>query len=190
VTGSLRVFDLSVGEMLWSRRTIFMALVVGMPVALAAVFRVLDLFGVPAMRVNGARVSGPAIFGAMVWLLYLRFLVPVLGAFYGTALIADEVEDRTITYLFTRPISRGTVVAGKYLAYLVCTALVVLPSVMIVYFLVTPIGGGVIGQGFCWSTGRCSRSLARGSSGRWSSGSSSPSAGNNSRCSCRGTCAG
>jgi ABC-type Na+ efflux pump permease subunit len=148
VTGSLRVFDLSVGEMLWSRRTIFMALVVGMPVALAAVFRVLDLFGVPAMRVNGARVSGPAIFGAMVWLLYLRFLVPVLGAFYGTALIADEVEDRTITYLFTRPISRGTVVAGKYLAYLVCTALVVLPSVMIVYFLVTPIGGGVIGQGF------------------------------------------
>jgi ABC-type transport system involved in multi-copper enzyme maturation permease subunit len=148
MTGTLRVFDLSVGEMLWSRRTIFMALVVGMPVALAAVFRVLDLFGVPAMRVNGAQVSGPAIFGAMIWLLYLRFLVPVLGAFYGTALIADEVEDRTITYLFTRPISRGTVLAGKYLAYLVCTALVVLPSVMIVYFLVTPMGGGLIGQGF------------------------------------------
>ena len=30
---SLRVFDLSLGEMLWSRRTIFMALVVGGPVA-------------------------------------------------------------------------------------------------------------------------------------------------------------
>jgi ABC-2 type transport system permease protein len=146
--GALRVFDLSVGEMLWSRRTIFMALVVGMPAALAAIFRVLDLFGVPAMRVNGVRVGGPAIFAAMIWLLYLRFLVPVLGAFYGTGLVADEVEDRTITYLFTRPIRRGTVVAGKYLAYVVCTALVVLPSVMIVYFLVTPMGGGAIGQTF------------------------------------------
>ena len=28
---ALRVFDLSLGEMLWSRRTIFMALVVGAP---------------------------------------------------------------------------------------------------------------------------------------------------------------
>ena len=148
VTGTLRMFDLSVGEMLWSQRTIFMALVVAGPLALAVVFRVLDVFGVPAMRVNGVRASGPAIFGGMIWLLYLRFLVPVLGAFYGTALIADEVDDKTITYLFTRPISRGTVVAGKYLAYLVCTAVVVLPSVMIVYFLVTPMGGGMVGQTF------------------------------------------
>ena len=57
----------------------------------------------------------------MIWLLYLRFIVPVLGAFYGTSLISDEVEDRTITYLFTRPIPRGAIMIGKYLAYLVCT---------------------------------------------------------------------
>ena len=36
---SLRVFDLSVGEMLWSRRTIFMGLVVGLPVVLAVSVR-------------------------------------------------------------------------------------------------------------------------------------------------------
>ena len=65
----------------------------------------------------------------MIWLLYIRFIVPVLGVFYGTALIADEVEDKTITYLFTRPIPRGAVLLGKYLAYLVCTVLLVLPSV-------------------------------------------------------------
>ena len=34
---SRRVFDLSLGEMLWSRRTIFMALVVGGPVILAII---------------------------------------------------------------------------------------------------------------------------------------------------------
>jgi len=52
--------------------------------------------------------------------------------------MADEVEDKTITYLFTRPIARGAVLVGKYLAYLACTFLVVLPSVMIVYFLLVP----------------------------------------------------
>ena len=67
------------------------------------------------------RVPGPVIFGGMIWLLYLRFVVPVLGAFYGTSLMSDEVEDRTITYLFTRPVPRGAVIIGKYLAYLACT---------------------------------------------------------------------
>ncbi len=133
-----RVFELSFGEMLWSRRTIFMALVVGGPVLLALIFRVVESLGMPAMRVNGVRVAGSSIFGVMIWMLYVRFIVPVLGVFYGTALMADEVEDKTITYLFTRPIPRGAVLLGKYLAYLACTSLVVLPSVMLTYFLVVP----------------------------------------------------
>jgi ABC-2 type transport system permease protein len=130
-----RIFDLSLGEMLWSRRTIFMALVVGGPVILAAIVRALEAFGMPALRVNGQRVGGIGVFGIMIWMLFLRFAVPILGVFYGTALMADEVEDKTITYLFTRPIPRGAVLVGKYLAYLACTSLVVLPSVMLVYFL-------------------------------------------------------
>ena len=137
-TAAARIFELSLGEMLWSRRTIFMALVVGGPVILAIVARLLQASGVPALRVNGVRVGGAGIFGMMMWVLFIRFIVPVLGVFYGTALIADEVEDKTITYLFTRPIQRGAVLVGKYLAYLICTTLVVLPSVVIVYFMMVP----------------------------------------------------
>jgi ABC-type transport system involved in multi-copper enzyme maturation permease subunit len=139
----MRVFDLSLGEMLWSRRTIFMGLVVGLPVLMAAVIRLLHAFSAPAVRVNHIAVDGPAMFSLMIWLFYLRFSVPVLGVFYGTSLIADEVEDKTITYLFTRPISRGAVVLGKYVAYLVCTIFVVLPSVVVVWLAVVPIGGGL-----------------------------------------------
>lgn len=148
LSATLRVCDISIGQLLWSRRTVFMALAAGGPVLLALIFRGLDLFGMSALRVNGVRVGGPVMFGGMIWLLYLRFVVPVLGAFYGTALITDEVEDRTITYLFTRPIARGSIVVGKYLAYLACTSLVVLPCVMAVYLLITPIGGGSIGETF------------------------------------------
>jgi len=145
---ALRVFDLSIGEMLWSRRTVFMALVVGGPVVLALMFRLVAMFGVALVRVNVVRLGGEAIFGGMFWLLYLRFVIPVLGVFYGTALIADEVEDKTLTYLFTRPIRRGAVLVGKYLAYLACTGLVVLPSVMLVFFLIVPVGGGSVGRAF------------------------------------------
>ncbi|HWN87032.1 MAG TPA: ABC transporter permease subunit [Vicinamibacterales bacterium] len=137
-TGAVRVFSLSLGEMLWSRRTIFLVLVTGAPVFLALVARIVQGSGVVPLRVNGVPVDGASIFGMMIWVFFLRFIVPVLGVFYGTALMADEVEDRTITYLFTRPIRRGAVLVGKYLAYVVCTTLVVLPSVVLVYFVLVP----------------------------------------------------
>jgi len=139
VAGAARIFDLSLGELIWSRRTIFMALVVGAPVLLATVARIVQASGVAPLRVNGANVDPVSIFGMIIWVLFLRFIVPVLGVFYGTSLVADEVEDKTITYLFTRPLRRGAVLLGKYLAYLACTTLVVLPSVMIVYFMLVPL---------------------------------------------------
>jgi ABC-2 type transport system permease protein len=140
VAGAARIFDLSLGELIWSRRTIFMALVVGAPVLLATVARIVQASGVAPLRINGVRVEAISVFGMIIWVLYLRFIVPVLGVFYGTSLVADEVEDKTITYLFTRPLRRGAVLLGKYLAYLACTTLVVLPSVMIVYFMLVPFG--------------------------------------------------
>ncbi len=143
---ALRVFDLSVTEMLWSRRTIFMALVVGAPVLISLFLRLLDALGAPIFRVNGVMMAGPAIFGLMIWVFYLRFTVPVLGVFYGTSLIADEVEDKTITYLFTRPIPKGAVLVGKFLAYLACTIFVVLPSVVIVYLSIVPMRGSLGGS--------------------------------------------
>jgi ABC-type transport system involved in multi-copper enzyme maturation permease subunit len=154
LASSLRILDLSLGEMLWSRRTVFMALVVGAPVVIALFIRVLVELGAPIMDnrdvrdgvTTTVRMTGPAIFGLMIWIFYLRFTVPVLGVFYGTSLIADEVDDKTITYLFTRPIPRGAVLIGKYLAYLACTVMVVLPSVVLVYLFIVPMRGSLGGS--------------------------------------------
>src|SRR3954468_24807716 len=152
IASGLRIFDLSLGEMLWSKRTIFMMLVAGAPVVIALLLRIVVAFGAPVFEDHRTtqdgvsqtiRMTGPAIFGLMIWVFYLRFTIPVLGVFYGTSLMADEVEDKTITYLITRPIRRGAVLFGKYLAYLGCTVLVVLPSVVLVYLLVVPMQGSL-----------------------------------------------
>jgi ABC-type transport system involved in multi-copper enzyme maturation permease subunit len=148
LASAIRIFDLSLGEMLWSRRSVFLGILLGGPVVLAVAIRIVEMLNVGGVRVNGATVNGGTIFGMMIWLLFIRFIVPVLGVFYGTALIADEVEDKTITYLFTRPIPRSAVLLGKYLAYLACTVLLVLPSVVLVYFLIVPSGGGSIAASF------------------------------------------
>src|SRR5512132_2306787 len=148
LSSSARIFDLSLGQMLWSRRSVFLGLVLGGPVLLAAAVRIIVELYARGFRINGAAATGSTVFGLMIWLLYIRFIVPILGVFFGTSLIADEVEDKTITYLFTRPIPRSAVLLGKFLAYLVCTVLLVLPSVVLVFFLIVPTGGGSIAESF------------------------------------------
>jgi ABC-2 type transport system permease protein len=147
-SSAVRIFDLSLGQMLWSRRSVFLGLVLGGPVLLAGAIRLVVYLNASGLRINGAQVDGASIFGLMIWLLYIRFIIPILGVFFGTALIADEVDDKTITYLFTRPIPRSAVLLGKYLAYLAATVLLVLPSVVLVYFLIVPIGNSTIASSF------------------------------------------
>src|SRR4030095_11336855 len=98
LSSALRIFDLSLGQMLWSRRSVFLGVLLGGPVVLAVALRVISQLYTSGFRVNGAMAGGATIFGMMIWLLYIRFIIPILGVFYGTALIADEVEDKTITH--------------------------------------------------------------------------------------------
>jgi ABC-type transport system involved in multi-copper enzyme maturation permease subunit len=148
LSSAMRVFDLSLGQMLWSRRSVFLGILLGGPVFLAAAVRLIVEMSARGFRINGATASGSAVFGLIMWLLYIRFIIPILGVFFGTSLIADEVDDKTITYLFTRPVPRRAVLLGKYFAYVACTVLLVLPSVILVFFLIVPMGGSTIAGAF------------------------------------------
>jgi len=133
-----RVFDLALGQMLWARRTTLLALAAGAPVLLALVTRLTLSTGSAVVQINGRQIGSETVFSTAITLLYLRFIVPAIGVFYGTSLIADEVEDKTITYLFIRPIPRGAIVLGKYLAYILCVTAVVLPSAAVVFMVMVP----------------------------------------------------
>jgi ABC-type transport system involved in multi-copper enzyme maturation permease subunit len=133
-----RIFDLALGQMLWARRATLLALAAGAPILLALVTRVTLSSGSAVILINGRHIQSEGVFSTAMTLLYLRFIVPAVGVFYGTSLIADEVEEKTITYLFTRPIPRGAIVLGKYLAYIVCATSVVLPSAALVFMVMVP----------------------------------------------------
>ena len=60
------VFDLSLGEMLWSRRTIFMLLVVGAPVVIALFLRVLVALGAPVFENSEVSTSSTDFDGVTV----------------------------------------------------------------------------------------------------------------------------
>ncbi len=66
---------------------------------------------------------------------FLLFLSPFIALFYGTSLIADEVENKTITYIFTRPVRKYIITVGKLLAYFLVAIIIVLPSTIITYVM-------------------------------------------------------
>ena len=66
---------------------------------------------------------------------YLRFLVPFVAAIQATASLADEVQNKTVTYLFCRPIPRWTVPLAKSAAGLVVNLVLLWLSLCLVYGL-------------------------------------------------------
>jgi ABC-2 type transport system permease protein len=50
------------------------------------------------------------------WVLIIQGTVPLLALILGSAVVAEEIEDRTISYLFARPVPRAAVLLGRWLA--------------------------------------------------------------------------
>ncbi len=63
------------------------------------------------------------------------FVVAILPPLFGAPAVAEEIEDRTATYLWSRPIARWVIVAGKLLALAPFAAALVVASWCVAIFV-------------------------------------------------------
>lgn len=81
-----------------------------------------------------AEEAGASIATNLGWLLLLQVIVPLLALISGSAVVTEEIEDRTITYLFSRPIPRASVLLGRWLAALLfISTLLAIASILTVF---------------------------------------------------------
>ena len=64
-------------------------------------------------------VAWEVVVAIYLFLLYPQVACLLLALFYGSSLLGTELENKTLTYLFTRPVKRWRIITGKYLA-IVC----------------------------------------------------------------------
>jgi ABC-2 type transport system permease protein len=116
------VASLTVRYLLGTRRVIAMALLSSIPFVLA-------------LSLAGARVAAFNIILFQVIMIPLFFSVVLIFVTLvnATALIREEIEDNTIPYLLTRPISRPAVALYKYIGYLAAVLLLLVPPILLAY---------------------------------------------------------
>ncbi len=95
-------------QVLLERKVLLSVLLFLIPAALGFLVRSLE-------NAESAHDLWERYHGPMNWLL-LTLIIPIVCMLYGTALIGAEVESRTLVYLITRRLRRGTVLLVRFVA--------------------------------------------------------------------------
>lgn len=130
----LEIFRLQLGQILGGRMKWLMALCLALPVLLT--FAAVSAGGLDELQSEIESDSAPedeititlqTISAIYLFLLYPQVICLLLAMFYGTSVLGHELDGKTLTYLFTRPLPRWRFVVGKYLA--IITALSIPTSI-------------------------------------------------------------
>jgi len=107
----------------WRRRRLRGATVLAaLPVVLAMIVGLLKIADFEWLDPVQTRSVDILPWFFVLW--YLRALVVVIPLLFGTSLISKEVEGNTLAFLLVRPLSRGSLLVGKFLgAWLSASAL-------------------------------------------------------------------
>lgn len=94
-----------------------------------------------------ARVSSFDIllFQQLMVLLFLQIVLVFVTLVSATALIREEIDDGTLPFLLTRPVSKPTVALSKYAGYLVAALVFLLPPVVVAYAVTEAYAGAGLG---------------------------------------------
>lgn len=114
------LFRAHVRRVWWSRRALACIALAAVPPALAWI-----------ITVSNPRLTAAAIATHFGWFLLLQVVLPLIALIAGSAVVTEEIEDRTISYLFSRPIPRAAVLLGRWSAALVFVSAVLALSALL-----------------------------------------------------------
>lgn len=104
-------------------------------------FATLALSWIPLLLVGALALTrvpafGMNLFESLMVPVFFQIVLIFVTLVNATALIREEIEDNTLPYLLTRPVSKPAIAVSKYAGYLVAAFVLLLPPVALA-FLVT-----------------------------------------------------
>ncbi|HSA96773.1 MAG TPA: ABC transporter permease subunit, partial [Acidobacteriota bacterium] len=121
-------------------RTRTLALLGLVPVAMAVAARVF---------LHGRTGDMAAVSTEILMVFFLQFYIVLVTLFFGTSVTAEEVENRTLAYLLTRPVPKTAIVLGKFSAYAALTSAMVTIGLGASFFI---LNAGRLGEPALYAT--------------------------------------
>ena len=92
--------------------------------------------------IGNVKDTEPMVFFSEIYNnLYLHILLLLVSLILSVNIFNAEFKDRTMAYLFTRPVPRWNIYVGKFIGVLLVQFVVVLPSVLITFWIIFAKGG-------------------------------------------------
>ena len=113
----LILFRYALKDMLRPKKLIAAAVLVAVPAALGLLLKSISPEG---------RFRADIAYNMLASSLVFGFVLIILSVVFGTGIISQEIEQKTIVYLLTRPVPRWRIVLMKFLAAVVVTSLTVI----------------------------------------------------------------
>ena len=120
------IFSLTLRALARSRRVLVVAALLAVPVLLALVY-----------VASEGKSQGEDFVVQLFVTLVMPILLPLTALIFATSALGGEVEDRTLSYLTLRPVSRVTIIIAKLLASTMVTTVLVEVALTATYFLGT-----------------------------------------------------
>jgi len=139
------VFSFFARMSLRNRRTRLLLATAFIPVVILVVFHLVAIS-------TGAAKSGAVLFRQMAVPFLFQLYIPLMGLLGGSACVGDEVDQRTLVYLTTRPVGKPAILLGKAAAQSLIALAIVISTLALSFilgfgkFVLTPEGLGRLGQ--------------------------------------------
>ncbi|UCC92874.1 MAG: ABC transporter permease subunit [Thermoplasmata archaeon] len=121
-TGFQTVIVYTIRKLLLSKRIYITLLILLFIVAVMAYASTLELAEEPLLNEAMLVVQGVDMLDALI----LFFFMPVMAMIYGSSLVRDEMDDRSITAVVTSPMERVVTYLGYYIGLAVSVSLIML----------------------------------------------------------------
>lgn len=120
------IFSITFRQTMRSKKTIFVLILTFLPVVIAVFYRI--------FAARTPIMPGDALLS--ITLFFMQFVSVLVALLYATALVADEIDNKTITYLFIRPVHKYSIILGKFAAYILEMIIILAPPILLTFVII------------------------------------------------------
>jgi ABC-2 type transport system permease protein len=111
------------------KRTILLTLLSFTPLLLLLIAKIIEI------TKPHSSVSASHLYSNIIVAFYIQFIIGILSIFYGSSIVDEEVEGKTLIYLFSKPISKASILLGKFFSYITIIIITIISGLIISFII-------------------------------------------------------